>query len=150
MRVVSAVALKEWAVLCEELAAGRQIILLRKGGILEPSGGFGVEHRSFFLFPTYFHAREDDLAPALRARLSAVHDAAPPAGKLRLSLFATVEHVAEVGELAPLRQLGGEHGLTWDAVERRFHYRRPGLHVIAVRAYRLDAPLVVANVPRYD
>jgi hypothetical protein len=31
----SNIALKEWAVVCDELLAGRQVILLRKGGILE-------------------------------------------------------------------------------------------------------------------
>jgi hypothetical protein len=45
-------ASKEWAVICRELAAGRQMVLLRKGGIREPAKGFGVEHREFFLFPT--------------------------------------------------------------------------------------------------
>jgi hypothetical protein len=126
------------------------MILLRKGGIREPSGAFGVEHRAFFLFPTYFHANEEDLVPGLRARLPAVNGASPPAGQLRLELFATVESVAEVDDLDRLRRLDGEHGLTWPAVERRFRYRRPGLHVIAVRAYRLAEPLVVSNLARYD
>jgi hypothetical protein len=38
------VALKEWAVICQALAEGRQTILLRKGGIAEPGGAFRVEH----------------------------------------------------------------------------------------------------------
>jgi hypothetical protein len=33
-------ALKEWAVVCKALEEGRQILLLRKGGIMEYKQGF--------------------------------------------------------------------------------------------------------------
>src|SRR3954465_5772349 len=49
------VALKEWQIVCDALASGRQILLLRKGGILEAIGGFELEHREFLLFPTFVH-----------------------------------------------------------------------------------------------
>ena len=49
------VALKEWAVVCRALESGRQIILLRKGGIYEAAGEFEVENREFLLFPSYVH-----------------------------------------------------------------------------------------------
>ena len=32
-------ALKEWAIVCKALAEGRQILLIRKGGIEEIKGG---------------------------------------------------------------------------------------------------------------
>ena len=41
------VALKEWASVCSALETGRQIILLRKGGIHESGGEFEVENRQF-------------------------------------------------------------------------------------------------------
>jgi len=50
------VGFKEWQVVCEALASGRQSILLRKGGIHEGRAGFSFAHPSFFLFPTKFHA----------------------------------------------------------------------------------------------
>ncbi len=144
------VALKEWAAVCHELATGRQIALLRKGGIREPSGGFEVEHREFFLFPTYFHENADELVPAVRARLPEVAGTAPPASVIRFDLYASVEAAVAVSELERLRALDGEHALAWPAVERRFHYRRPGLHVIAVRAWRLPHPVEVPALFRYD
>src|SRR3954447_24211157 len=49
------VALKEWATVCRALESGRQILLLRKGGIYESGGEFQVENREFLLFPTYVH-----------------------------------------------------------------------------------------------
>jgi hypothetical protein len=147
---VSDVALKEWAVICQELGTGRQILLLRKGGIREPGSAFGVEHRGFFLFPTYFHENTADLAPPTLARLPAVAAAAPPAGELHLDLHASVERVWESPTLEPLRRLDGQHGLAWEAVERRFRYRRPGLHVLALRVYRLAQAIRIPNLSRYD
>jgi hypothetical protein len=49
-------AFKEWQVVCDALASGRQSILLRKGGIHEGRAGFSFAHSEFFLFPTRFHA----------------------------------------------------------------------------------------------
>jgi hypothetical protein len=147
---ISEVALKERAVICHELAAGRQILLLRKGGIREPGPGFGVEHRGFFLFPTYFHENADDLAPQTLGLLPSVAAAAPPAGELNLHLYASVERVWEIPTLEPLRRLHGQHGLAWEAVERRFRYRRSGLHVLALRIYRLALPIRIPNLSRYD
>ncbi len=47
---------KEWQVVCDALASGRQPVLLRKGGIHEGRNGFSFGHERFFLFPTRFHA----------------------------------------------------------------------------------------------
>ncbi len=49
------IGFKEWQVVCDALASGRQAILLRKGGIHEGRLGFSFAHESFFLFPTRFH-----------------------------------------------------------------------------------------------
>src|SRR5690606_3010066 len=63
------VALKEWAALCRALGTGRQILLLRKGGIYESAGEFEVEHRHFLLFPTYLHQKREHLKPDAQADL---------------------------------------------------------------------------------
>jgi hypothetical protein len=137
-------------VICHELAAGRQIVLLRKGGIRDASRGFTVDHREFFLFPTYVHEAADELVDTARPVLSDISRHAPPAGELRLELYAVVEAAIEVPTLDPLRRLDGQHVLAWSAVERRFHYRRPGLHVLALRVYRFPQPLMTSNLFRYD
>jgi len=150
MLAVNQMALKEWAVICAELAAGRQMILVRKGGLREPSRGFSIEHREFFLFPTYVHQNEEELVDMARRALPDIARMAPPAGELRLQLYAVVETAIELASLEPLRRLEGQHVLAWPAVERRFHYRRPGLHVIALRVYRLEKPVVIPNLFEYD
>ena len=40
-------ALKEWAIVCKALEEGRQVLLLRKGGIMEYRQGFEVKHEQF-------------------------------------------------------------------------------------------------------
>lgn len=148
MRTVNDVALKEWAVICRELAEGRQFIVLRKGGIREPAAGFSVDHDEFFLFPTYVHQREDELIDVARAALPDVDT--PPGGVVQLDLYAEVATAIEVTDLETLRRLDGQHALAWAAVERRFNYRRAGLHVIALRIFRFSEPLRVENLARYD
>ncbi len=150
MLATNDVALKEWAVICRELAEGRQFIVLRKGGIREPARGFSVEHNEFFLFPTYVHQNEDELIDSARARLPDVERTAPPAGLLHLDLYAQVAAVIEVTDLEALRRLDGQHVLSWGAVERRFNYRRPGLHVMALRIFRLSERVRLTNLARYD
>jgi hypothetical protein len=150
MLAVNDVALKEWAVICRKLADGHHILLVRKGGIREPRTGFSVEHNEFFLFPTYFHQTEDELIQAARAALPDVTRAVPPAGLVHLDLYAQVTEVIDVTDLDALRRLDGQHALAWDAVARRFNYRRPGLHVMALRIFRLSAPLRIENLARYD
>jgi len=63
MKPTSNIAFKEWAVLCAALGAGRQTIILRKGGIDEGREGFRVKHDEFWLLPTQFHQEPSQLTP---------------------------------------------------------------------------------------
>jgi hypothetical protein len=128
------VALKEWAAVCDRLARGEQIVLLRKGGIRDQAKGFRAERGEFFLFPTRFHEA----------------GAAPPEA-VDLELYAEVAEDVEVKDLAPLRRLEGQHAMPWADVEKRFRYgRAPGLHVLCLRAHRLRRPLRVEDARAYD
>jgi hypothetical protein len=55
------IGFKEWQVVCDALASGRQSVLLRKGGIHEGRRGFSFAHEAFFLFPTRFHVLADQV-----------------------------------------------------------------------------------------
>lgn len=58
------VALKEWHATIAGLESGRQILLLRKGGLLDPEGSFALEYSRFWLAPTRFHQDETLVKPA--------------------------------------------------------------------------------------
>jgi hypothetical protein len=143
-------ALKEWAVLCDAMARGDIIAMVRKGGIREQRAGFAVRHDRFLLYPTFFHAREAELAPRFRETLASADVAQPPSGIVRLSLVADVAAVWHVSNLDALRAIESEHGLAWSAVESRFNYRGvPGVQVVAVRVSRLPSAADLPEVRRY-
>ncbi len=54
-------AFKEWRSVIEALGRGEQIIILRKGGIIEDEGDFVPREKYFFLFPTLTHERRENL-----------------------------------------------------------------------------------------
>ena len=74
-------ALKEWAVTCQALARGEQVLLLRKGGIHEDSKDFRVIHREFLLYPTYEHQKRELLQPAPPTDAGGVAGPAPRDGQ---------------------------------------------------------------------
>jgi hypothetical protein len=159
MQAESSVALKEWAVLCALLGAGRHSVLLRKGGLREPRSEpgapatFSAAERRFWLLPTYFHAREAgrerDLADDARALLPDVLASAPPPGRLRIDLFAEACAVFDVRERARIDALAGLHGLSPTCVDARFTYRRPGLCVMVLRTWRTRQPLDLPDLAEY-
>jgi len=147
----SRAALKEWAILCRALADGRQTLLIRKGGIEEIKSGFQVTHSDFWLFPTYVHQRATDLIPAVHEEFEELQRSRPTADTVPLQLYATVTDAVRVADLDRLRSLAPHHILSWDCVAGRYQYRnKPGVHVLILRVYRLDEPIVLSNSPHYD
>lgn len=144
-------ALKEWKVLCDAMAAGDVVAMVRKGGIREQRAGFAVRHDRFLLYPTFFHEKAAELQPRFRERLAGAHADRPADGVVRLELVAHAVAVWPVTELDPLRAIEEAHGLAWPAVESRFHYRnRPGVQVVATRVHRLRTPVELPEQRRYQ
>lgn len=148
MRESSRVALKEWAVADEALATGQIALLVRKGGIHDRQGGFGVEHREFWIFPTGWHQNPADLAGHLHPLLDAL---APPArGTIPFRVYAVVDDVFRIENPDVLDRLDGMHPLSPPAAHARFAYRdRPFVHALILRAHRLPEPVTVADTLRY-
>jgi hypothetical protein len=139
-------ALKEWAVICRALAAGRQAVLLRKGGIAETAGEFRVEHDRFWLLPTYVHQQRAGIKPEALPLLAEVEADRPPEARLRLDHFA---EVARVHHLADASRLASLHLWSEETIQSRFTYRQPGLFLLAVRVYRSDHIHEIADTPHY-
>jgi len=131
----TAIALKEWAAVCAALSAGRQIILLRKGGIAEGPQGFQAEHGEFWLLPTYFHERPEALKAEDRGFFDSL-PAAPPLDRVRIDLFARVRAVIHLDRPELLARVASQHVYGERTVRDRFFYRRPGLWLLAVQVYR--------------
>src|SRR5947207_6391667 len=116
-------ALKEWAVACEALGRGDQILLVRKGGIREEQKEFRIEQLEFLLFPTYEHQRADLLKPAARADLARVLAARGPADQVVLRYWARVAEVFGVTEAEQLGAASPLHLWSDDYALERLRWR---------------------------
>jgi hypothetical protein len=143
-------AFKEWAVICQALAEGKQALILRKGGIAESTGDFQLEQRRFWLFPTYLHQQESGIRYDAQPLLQQVLSDRPAAGMIRLSHFAEVSGVYHVRQLMSALLLGHLHLWSDETVERRFAYRTPGLYVLTARVYRAAEVHEIADTPHYQ
>jgi len=149
MLSVNRFAFKEWAVTCAALAAGRQSLLLRKGGIHERNGRFEVEHGEFWLFPTRFHQNPEEIRENARPLLQQVADEAPSPGLVNLSLYAIVEQVIELSDESSLPRLADLQILAEHTLVERFRYRRPEMFVLPVRIYRRPEPISLVDSPHF-
>jgi hypothetical protein len=141
------VALKEWASVCAALGEGRQIILLRKGGIYESAGEFEIEHRQFVLFPTYLHQKAEMLKENERVKLVKV--SAEPEN-IDISLAAEITDIVQVSGRAAMDRLTNEHIWAKPLIDMRFNYRPENpLYLLLVRAVRLGRAVTIQNTPAY-
>ncbi|MBI1883767.1 MAG: DUF1802 family protein [Chlamydiae bacterium] len=144
-------AFKEWAVVVDALGGGDQILILRKGGIHEGTGGFEVEEREFFLFPTYEHQNQEELIPSVHARLDALLQSRPQDGNIHLQFYASVQAVYQAKELEKLYLLEGQHVWSRSVVEERFSWgREKGLYVLCLRIFRLPEEILVPHRSEYE
>jgi hypothetical protein len=137
-------ALKEWDVVCEALGSGRQVIVIRKGGIAEGKDGLRFEHTEFALLPTFFHQQAERVLPdADFAARQGGADGERESVEIRHAASLVWHKV--VTDRALLGKLQAFHILTPEEVEARFNQRpAPGVHIALVRVYRLDPPQRVA------
>ena len=132
-------ALKEWAITCEAIGRGEQILLLRKGGIHEDGKDFRVIHREFLLYPTYEHQKADLLRvehqPALESLLERPRDDK----QITFTHFAVAEEVLEVEDQRHVDDLEPHYIWTTDYAQSRLRWKPMlPLSVMLLRAYRLE------------
>jgi len=136
-------AFKEWAVVCQALAAGRQALILRKGGIVEEGGEFRPDHPEFLLFPTFSHQSPESVVAEARPLLEKVAAEEPEAGEVVLRHYAVVADALRVKNLPAVLRLRGQHFWSDEVVEERFHRWRDAIYALVVRVYRLPQPVTL-------
>jgi hypothetical protein len=143
-------AFKEWAVIVDALMRGRQIIILRKGGLIEGTHGFQVEQPEFLLFPTLFHQQRESVLPEAQVRFDALAPLLPEPSVVRLECFARVAAWQRLETLPAAHALRGLHVWREDVIAERFDWgRSKEIHVLAVRIFRLAAPVELAMRESY-
>ena len=139
-------ALKEWAVVCRAIEEGRQVLLLRKGGILEYRQGFKVQHDRFLLFPTYEHQSKDHLQADYADRLDDVLKDQLATGTNRITSYAEAIEVKEITDRIALRTLAKYHIWNESYVNARMDYNpKKPMSVILLRVFKLENPILIEN-----
>lgn len=137
-------ALKEWAVVVAALERGETTILLRKGGIVEQTGEFEVEHRQFLLFPSTYHPSREQIRPEFWPLMDEVEAERPPAGCVRISAWAEAYASFPVADAAVARALAPYTIYTPEYAEERFTMQKHRtLQLVELRVYRLPEPRTI-------
>ncbi|MEZ0364694.1 DUF1802 family protein [Mycobacterium sp. pUA109] len=144
----TAPALKEWSAAVHALLAGRQRVLLRKGGIHEKR--FDVTAREFLLFPTVAHSHAERVRPEHRDLLAA---AATDSTDDQVLIRAAAKVVAAVPVQRPERldEVADLHIWTAESVRAdRLDFRpKHRLTVLVVQAIPLVGPVPLTRTPDY-
>ena len=140
---MQSVGFKEWALVCEALGAGKQSILLRKGGIAEGRDGFGFRYPEFFLLPTFFHEQ----VVKVREPRAIVPKARE--GEIEIRYFAKLEAEQKITAWETAAALEPFHILQESVVRDRFEYENAGLHLAFVRIFRLQPSWTFPDQARY-
>jgi hypothetical protein len=141
------IALKEWDLVISELLAGRQAILLRKGGILEANNEFELEQRRFLFYPTFVHQDPRMVKAEKRGEIRAM---ASEPGEVEIRGYGEVARIFEVPGREAMDRLRELHVWEEPLIDMRFAYRaEKPLYVVVVRAFSLPVPIKIANTLAY-
>ena len=135
---------KEWASVCEALGSGRQIFILRRGGIQENGGEFVPSHSDFLLLPTYWHQQVSSIKPADRVFLARAHASQPPAPSIPICFHAVVTDSFRIQSLATLERVRDFHIWSDEVITERYHrWRCDRIFGLIVRVYQLQEPIIM-------
>ncbi|HWW60264.1 MAG TPA: DUF1802 family protein [Thermoanaerobaculia bacterium] len=124
-------ALKEWSSVVAALGTGEQVILIRKGGIADPT--FGLEGQRFYLYPTYFHQGEAE------ARSS-----------ITITLWCEAVRTWSIRDLDLLYRLAPLSVMPRATLDARYRFRPDqALNVIALRTWKLADAVDIAFKDKY-
>ena len=141
-------ALKEWAVTIAALAAGDQVLIVRKGGIGEKR--FELPHPRFYLFPTYAHQRPELVKPEGRARFADPLAQRDEPEALPLAVYADLHSSHPIADPAALQAIDHLHVLAPTYAEERLRWRRKHpLWAAVLRVWTVPEPPVLQVTPEH-
>jgi hypothetical protein len=147
-RTATVPALKEWSAAVHALLDGRQLVLLRKGGIGEKR--FEIAAQEFVLFPTVAHSHTERVRPEHRDLLTG---AAADSTDDQLVIRAAAKVVAALPVNQPdrLEEIEDLHIWTADSVRAdRLDFRpKHKLAVLVVSVIPLVEPVRIVRTPDY-
>lgn len=147
IKTSGSIALKEWAVVCQALVEGKQIFLLRKGGIQEKE--FATDQETFLLYPTLEHQSLEDVKPEFQD-LFKRYPSFDEEEYIPISHYAKVVQDIRVSSREFLDRLFPYHIWTHLYIDKRWNYKpEKPLHLLLARVFRLPKSRLHDFEPRY-
>ncbi|WP_227872293.1 DUF1802 family protein [Paenibacillus albus] len=139
------VALKEWAVAVKALTEGKQIIVLRKGGIAEETRDFQLKAPRFYLMPAYEHQRPELLKEPYQDDVRQLMAAwQPNAATVEINAVAEAVDDIEIFDQDTLRLLDEFHIWTDTFADERLKWKKTKpLHLLLLRVSKLERPVLL-------
>lgn len=152
MKTSTQIALKDWAVTIEALGSGKQILLMRKGGIREETRHFELQSDEFFLYPAYEHQKEELLKPEYQGEIAkTLENWSKEDLTTTIKYYAKLYEDVEVMDEEVLHRLAPVHIWTERFATERLKWKKTlPLHLLLVRVYQLDEPIEVEIRPEYN
>lgn len=149
----SSIALKEWATACLLLKEGRQIVIIRKGGIDKADQDFTSDlsvDSEFLLFPTYEHQNKALIKNQFHHDLSNTIEENDIPGLINLSAFAKITHKFEVTSTQVLNTISKFHIWNQTYTDKRVNWKPTKPAVVALlRVYPLMQPQALPVLSEY-
>ncbi|MCH8868801.1 MAG: DUF1802 family protein [Chloroflexi bacterium] len=146
----SDLALKEWAVAVKALSEGKQILILRKGGIHIDDREFRVVHPEFLLYPTFEHQNAELVKPEYQDGLQQTLDENDVPGLVSLGYWCQVTDKFQVSEQDLLDEVSPYHIWTTDYANKRLHWRpKQPVTIALLRVYELQQPQALPVLDEY-
>ena len=143
-------ALKEWATVLEAMKRGEQVVLIRKGGLIEPGSGFEVQSPVFLFYPTFEHQAVNYLRPPFQPYFEQAASRRAPEGQVRFDLVGVAVDSVQSRDASVVSRLREQHVYNDAFLTQRLKWQpdQP-LAIVLIRAYRLAAPLTIPAAPQY-
>ncbi|MGN6351010.1 MAG: DUF1802 family protein [Candidatus Nitrosocosmicus sp.] len=162
---ISVAALKEWAIVCKAIEDGKQVLLFRKGGIMEYRNGFELKHKVCFLFPTFEHQSIDSVRSEYIKELEFLQNQQQPQKTIenesrvsakeknntiqniiKINSIVEITYFNEINDINKLKELEKFHIWNIDYVKMRFNYNpKKPLYLLLLRAHKLKEPINISN-----
>jgi hypothetical protein len=147
----SDIALKEWAVAVKALAQGKQVLILRKGGIHKDDKEFRMVHPEFLLYPTYEHQNTELIKAEHHRDLAQTLEENDIPGLVTLAYWCRVTDRFELRDEEALGTISPYHIWTNEYAQKRLHWRpKQPLTVALLRVYQLQQPQALPVLDEYS
>ena len=148
--IQTSTALKEWATVLEAMGRGEQILLIRKGGLIEPGSGFEIIDKTFVFYPTFEHQAINYLRPPYQSYFDVASRHRAPDGQVRLDLVGVAVRCVESRDASIIERLSSFHIYHQAFVSQRLKWQpEQPLVIVLVRAFRLRQPCTIPVAPHY-